>query len=302
MTTDVVLIAGPTAAGKSGVALSLAERINGAVINTDSMQVYRELPILTGQPSAEEKARVPHHLYGHVQATEIYSAGRYQNEAAIALEAIRNEGRVAIFVGGTGLYFNILTQGLSPIPPVPGEIRVAVRQRFEAVGREKFYAELVRRDPASSALRPSDTHRILRAFDILEATGRPLTAWQSVAGIPVLQGLRVARFVIAPDRELLNQRINYRLETMLERGALDEVQALLGLDSSLPAARMLGFPELSGHLRGELPRADAVLAAQLATRRFAKRQLTWLRRYMRDWLWLGTGAHDEILSSIRGDL
>ena len=302
MTMDAVLIAGPTAAGKSAVALALATRINGAIVNADSMQVYRELPVLSGQPSAEEMSRVPHHLYGHVPAAGAYSAGRYQHEAAVALAAVRCEGRVAIFTGGTGLYFNVLTRGLSPMPQAPAEIRIAVRQRFEAMGRENFYAELVRRDPGSAALRASDTHRILRAADILEATGRPLTAWQAIAGKPVLQSLRVARFVIARDRELLNERINRRFEIMIEHGALEEVRGLRGIDSSLPAARMLGFPELSRHLRGETSLSDAVAAAQLATRRFAKRQMTWFRRYMTDWRWLGTGEPGDILSSIAGEL
>ncbi len=204
MTMDAVLIAGPTAAGKSALALALARRVDGAIINTDSMQVYRELPILSGQPSAEDRIGVPHFLYGHVSATEGYSAGRYQQEASAVLADLRSEGRIAIFTGGTGLYFTVLTQGLSPIPPVPEKIRASVRQQFASIGRENFYAELVRRDPASAALRRSDTQRILRAADVLEATGRGLSAWQSVAGCPVLQGLRVARFVIAPDRELLN--------------------------------------------------------------------------------------------------
>lgn len=302
MTTDAVLIAGPTAAGKSAVAIALAERINGIIINTDSMQVYRELPILTGQPLAEEQARVPHRLYGHVKATEGYSAGRYQEEAAVALAAVQTDKRIPVFTGGTGLYFNVLTRGLSPIPQVPAETRSVVRQRFQNVGRESFYAELVRRDAGSAALRKSDTQRILRAADVLEATGRGLTAWQTVAGKPVLQGLRVARFVIAPDRELLNQQIDQRLDMMIERGALEEIRALLDLDRSLPAARMLGFPELSSHLRGETSLSDAVSAAQMATRRFAKRQLTWFRRYMRDWHWLRSGEGGTILSSITGDL
>jgi tRNA dimethylallyltransferase len=302
MTTDAVLIAGPTAAGKSAVAIALAESINGVVINTDSMQVYRELPILTGQPSAEEQARVPHRLYGHVRAAEGYSAGRYQEEAAAALAAVQTDKRIPVFTGGTGLYFNVLARGLSPIPQVPAETRSAVRQRFQTMGRESFYAELVRRDAGSAALRESDTQRVMRAADVLEATGRGLTAWQTVAGKPVLQGLRVARFVIAPDRELLNQRIDHRLEVMIERGALEEIRALLDLDRSLPAARMLGFPELSSHLRGEASLSDAVSATQMATRRFAKRQLTWFRRYMRDWHWLRSGEGGALLPSITGDL
>jgi tRNA dimethylallyltransferase len=301
-TTDAVLIAGPTAAGKSAAALILAERINGTIINADSMQVYAEPPILSGQPSAEERGRIPHRLYGHIKATERYSVGHYQGEAAAELATARSAGRIPIFVGGTGLYFNVLTQGLSPIPAVAPEIRTLVRQRFEELGRAKFYAELLRRDPASAALRPSDTQRILRAADVLEATGRGIAEWQVVAGKAVLQGLKTARFVMAPDRELLNDWINRRFEAMIVQGALEEVRALLDLDLNLPAARMLGFPELARHLRGEISLTEATATAQMLTRRFAKRQLTWFRRYMADWHWISSGHWGNILASMTGEL
>jgi tRNA dimethylallyltransferase len=301
-TMDVVLIAGPTAAGKSAAALLLAERIRGAIINADSMQVYAELPILSGQPSAEDWARIPHRLFGHVDAAEAYSAGRFQQEAAAALAAAKSAGRIPIFAGGTGLYFNVLTHGLSPIPAVDPVIRKLVRQRFEELGREEFYAELLRKDPASAVLRPGDTQRILRAADVLESSGRPISDWQAVAGQPVLRGMVAECFVIAPDRELLNQRINRRFEAMIEHGAVDEVRRLLDLNPALPAARMLGFPELASHLRGEISLSEAVAAAQTMTRRFAKRQLTWFRRYMADWHWLSSGETSNILASITGEL
>lgn len=300
MSVDAVLIAGPTAAGKSAAALALAERINGVIVNTDAMQVYSELPILSGQPTAEEYARVPHRLYGHVSARERYSAGRFQDEAAIEFASIAGMGRVAIFAGGTGLYFNVLTRGLSPIPQVPAGIRAQVRSRFDSVGREQFYAELVQRDPAAAALRVSDTQRLLRAADVLEATGKPISHWQAFAGKPVLQGLKLARFVLAPGRELLIEQINRRFEDMISRGAVDEVRALHNLDTLLPAARMLGFPELSRYLKGEQGLGEAVAEAQMATRRFAKRQLTWFRRYMADWRWLNDPGNN--LSSITGEL
>jgi tRNA dimethylallyltransferase len=301
-TVDAVLIAGPTAAGKSAAALMLAERIKGAVINADSMQVYAELPVLSGQPSPEERARIPHRLFAHVKATERYSAGRYQQEAAAELAAARNAGRIPIFAGGTGLYFKVLTQGLSPIPAIDPEIRKLVRERFEEQGREKFYAELLRRDPASAALRPGDTQRILRAADVLESTGRGISQWQAVAGQPVLVGLKTARFVIAPDRQLLNERIDRRFEAMIREGALDEVRRLLDLDPRLPATRMLGFPELASHLREEISLAEATAAAQMMTRRFAKRQLTWFRRYMADWRWISSVDSSNILASITGEV
>lgn len=300
MSVDAVLIAGPTAAGKSAAALALAERIGGVIVNTDAMQVYSELPILSGQPAADELARAPHRLYGHVSASERYSAGRFQDEAAAELATIVRTGRVAVFAGGTGLYFNVLTRGLSPIPQVSAAIRALVRSRFEAIGREQFYAELVQRDPAVAALRASDTQRLLRAADVLEATGRPLSQWQAIAGKPVLQGLKLARFVLAPGREFLVERINRRFDSMISHGAVDEVRALRDLDPSLPAARMLGFPELSRYLKGEQGLDQAVAEAQMATRRFARRQLTWFRRYMADWRWL-TGPGNN-LSSIAGEL
>lgn len=299
MFVDAVLIAGPTAAGKSAAALALAARVDGVIVNTDAMQVYSELPILSGQPGANEISRALHRLYGHVSAHERYSAGRFQHEATAELTAIAASGKVPIFAGGTGLYFNVLTRGLSPIPQVPGDIRARLRSRFDEIGRERFYAELVQRDPAVAALRASDTQRLLRAADVLEATGRPLSQWQAIAGKPVLEGLKLALFVVAPGREILAERINRRFESMIERGAADEVRALRDLDPSLPAARMLGFPELSRYLKGEQGLGEAVAAAQMATRRFAKRQLTWYRRYMADWVWLSEA--DNILSSITGE-
>lgn len=298
MSLDAVLIAGPTAAGKSAVALAVAERIGGVVINTDSMQVYAELPVLTGQPSPADRERAPHRLYGHVPATERYSAGRFQHEAAAELAATRAAHRIPVFTGGTGLYFNVLTRGLSPIPQVPPEVRALVRARFERLGRDAFAADLVRRDPAAAALRLTDTQRLLRAADVLEATGRPLSEWQAIAGRPVLHGLNLRRFVIAPNRDELNARINRRFESMIAGSAVDEVRAAAGLDPALPAARMLGFPELSRHLAGVCTLAEAAAAAQLATRQFARRQMTWFRRYMADWEWLETQDAAPILASI----
>jgi len=302
MSMDAVLIAGPTASGKSAVALAAAERFAGMIINADSMQVYSELAVLTARPSPQDQARVPHRLYGHVSSGEIYSAGRYQEEAAAALAEAKAANRLAVFVGGTGLYFNVLTKGLSPIPPVPAEIRQSVRARFEAIGREAFFAELVNRDPAAAKLRISDTQRMLRAADVLEATGRPLSVWQAVAGQPVLSGLRLARFVIAPRREVLAERIEERFETMIREGGLAEAKALVALDPEMPAAKALGIPELWRHLHGEVSLDSAIAEAKLATKRYAKRQMTWFRRYMADWEWLIDASLSNIIASIARDL
>ncbi len=214
MSVDAVLIAGPTTSGKSAVALGVAERLRGTIINTDSMQVYAELAVLTARPSAADEARLPHRLYGHVGVQERYSAGRYQEDVAGALAEARAANRLPIFAGGTGLYFDVLTKGLSPIPPVPAEVRKRVRTRFEAIGRDAFLAELGARDPKATALKPSDTQRLLRAADVLEATGVPLSVWQQQQGRAALANLNLARIVIAPPREVLAERIIRRIETM----------------------------------------------------------------------------------------
>jgi tRNA dimethylallyltransferase len=287
MRVDAVLIAGPTASGKSAAALALAEKSGGAIINADSMQVYRELRVLTARPTPDAEARAPHYLYGHVSASERYSAGRYQHEAAHALRDVRERGLLPIFVGGTGLYFGVLTEGLSPIPPVPASVRADVRRRFETLGRDAFFAALAQRDGATAAkLNPSDTQRMLRAADVLEATGRPLSAWQDAPGDAVLRDCRVARFVLSPPRDEVLERIDARLKTMVEQGILDEACALVGLDPSLPAAKALGVPELVRHLKGEIGLAEALEAVRIATRQYSKRQQTWFRNRMVDWKWL----------------
>jgi len=303
MSVDAVLIAGPTASGKSAAALALAERLRGVVINTDSMQVYRELRILTARPSEQDEARVPHRLYGYVSARERYSAGRYQDDAARALTEAREKNLLPIFVGGTGLYFEALTEGLSPIPTVPQHVRSSVRQRFEAQGRDAFIADLARRDPLTLAkLKPSDTQRLLRAADVLEATGRPLSAWQEQSGKPVLAGLGLARFVTTPSRETLVARIDERFDRMIENDALKEAAAIRGLDPSLPAARALGVRELWQHLGGELDLQTAADRAKLATRQYAKRQLTWFRNRMGDWKWLQTEEISNLISLLSSEL
>ena len=290
MSLDAVLIAGPTAGGKSALAMELAENLGGTIVNADSMQVYSELAVLTARPSAADEARIPHRLYGHVKASERYSVGIYQAQAAGALAETRSGKRVVIFTGGTGLYFDALTKGLSPIPAISVEIRDGVRGQFEAMGRDAFFDAFARRDPASaSKLRVSDTQRVLRAAAVLEATGRPLAEWQEMSGRPVLAGLRVARLVLAPPREVLFERIDRRFEAMIRQGAVEEARLLLGLDPGLPAAKALGLPQLQGYLRGQATLENAVGEAQLATRRYVKRQMTWFRNRMREWTWLEEG-------------
>jgi tRNA dimethylallyltransferase len=297
---NAVLIAGPTASGKSAAALTLAEELNGIVINADSMQVYREVRILSARPSEADVARAPHLLYGHVGAAERYSVGRYQIDAAAALAKAQAENRLPIFVGGTGLYFAALTDGLAAIPSVPVDIREAARVRLAALGVAGLHAELMARDPLTAAgLRPSDPQRVLRAWEVFAATGRPLASWQKEAGTPVLADLKLARFVLDLDRADLRERIRVRFLKMLEEGAAAEAAALAGLDPTLPAAKILGLRQLTALATGEIEAEDAITLAVTATRQFAKRQVTWFRHRMADWEWLSTDDSRNIVSRVR---
>jgi tRNA dimethylallyltransferase len=284
MTVDAVLIAGPTASGKSAAALALAQRINGVIINADSMQVYREAPILTAQPSAADKARAPHRMYGHVGAHEVYSVGRWRDDAIAALETL--EGRTPIFVGGTGMYFMALTDGLAAIPPIPPEVRDAARALLEEIGVEELHARLAARDPlTASKLRPSDPQRTLRAWEVLAATGRPLASWQDTPTTPVLKDRKIAAFVLDPPRPILRARIAARFSAMVEQGGLAEAVALTGLDPALPAAKLLGLAPLQALAAGTLSKDQALEAAITGTRQFAKRQMTWFRHRMPHYSW-----------------
>lgn len=294
MHVDAVLIAGPTASGKSAAALGVAEAIGGALINCDSMQVYRELQILTARPPAADMARAPHLLYGHVGAQERYSAGRYQADAVEALAAARADCKIPIFVGGTGLYFGVLTDGLSEIPQVPSHIHEALRKQMLVDGNEAFYARLRQRDPETAGqLRPSDPQRVLRAMEVLEATGRTLASWQKEGAEPVLKGLRLARFVLDPPRVILLPRIAERYRRMVEEGALEEARALAlaGLDETLPAVKTLGLREFWEFDQGRLTAQQLEEAINIGTRQYAKRQMTWFRNKMSGWAWIQ--AYDQ---------
>jgi tRNA dimethylallyltransferase len=303
MSVDAVLIAGPTGSGKSAIALELAKRLGGTIINADSMQVYAQLRILTARPSPSDEAMVPHRLYGHVSVSERYSAGRYQDEASRAFAEVRESNRIPIFVGGTGFYFSALTEGLSPIPAVPVEVRGAVRERFNEMGREGFFAALSARDPTvAGKLRISDTQRILRAADVLEATGIPLSEWQRVSGKPVLVGSGVRCYVIAPPRDVLHTWLERRFRAMVDAGALEEVRALVSLDQSLPAAKALGVPPLLRYLLGEHSLETAISEAQISTRQYAKRQVTWFRNRLLGWKWLRDAELSNLISMIASDI
>jgi len=284
MNFDAVLIAGPTASGKSRAALTLAHQFGGVVINTDSMQVYREARILTARPTDEDLAIAPHLLYGHVGVHDAYSVGRYQADAGHALKEAQKAERLPIFAGGSGLYFDVLLNGIAEIPPVPPSIRNAATTRREDVGELAFYEELLARDPSSAGLRPGDTQRVLRAWEVLEATGQSLNHWQADAGAPSLEGLNVAKFVLELPREVLRARIEERFDRMLAAGAMEEALSLRDLDPRLPAAKIIGRRELIAAHDGQMNLADARTHAVTASRQYAKRQETWFNNRMIDWV------------------
>lgn len=288
-----MLIAGPTASGKSALALELAQKTGGVVINTDSMQVYRDLRVITARPTPAEEAQAPHWLYGHVDAAVNFSAGAWVADAAKMLSEAQSAKRLPIFVGGSGLYFKALTRGLSAVPPIPAEVRDSVRARLERDGVEALHAELAHRDPVTAErLKPRDRARIARALEVVEATGRALTDWHREGLPPLLpQGAFHAVF-LAPERDLLYARIDARFDAMLAAGALEEVAALAArhLDPLLPAMKAHGVPALIRHLRGEISQAEAAETGRADTRHYAKRQFTWFRHQLPEFEWVAPGA------------
>jgi tRNA dimethylallyltransferase len=284
------LIAGPTASGKSALALRLAQEIGGEIVNADSMQLYRDLRVLTARPSEEEEARAPHHLFGVVDAADGWSVGRWLEATKAVLANVKGP---AILVGGTGLYFKALTEGLAEIPPVPASVRTAVEARFDADGEAAFREALAKVDPASAQrIAPGDRQRLVRAMEVSEATGKPLSDWQAETSGAVGDWHAV---VLEPARDVLYRRCDERLERMVEQGALEEVRALMarGLNPLLPAMKAVGVRELAGYLAGETTLPQALEAAQRETRRYAKRQMTWFRNQTPDWPRITAQAADE---------
>ena len=295
-----VLIAGPTASGKSALALAVAREIGGVIVNADSMQVYRDLRILTARPSPDEEAQAPHRLYGHVDGAVNYSVGRYLDDAARLIAEAGQAGERLIFVGGTGLYFKALLQGLSRIPLVPQAIRDRLRTDAENRATPELYDDLSARDPDTArGLRPSDRLRILRALEVLAATGRPLSSFQGQRQPGPLAGTDPAKIFLAPDRSWLHQRIDARFEEMVRAGALEEARALgeRRLDPALPIVRAHGVPAFLRHLRGEIALDEAIAIGQADTRRYAKRQFTWFRHQMPGWTWVNP-ADDEAVRAV----
>jgi tRNA dimethylallyltransferase len=275
----IVIIAGPTASGKSALAMDVAAEFSGTVINADSMQVYRELNVLTARPSADDEARVPHRLFGFVPSAEAFSVGGWLDSAAAEIQHVRGEERLPVVVGGTGLYLKALTEGLAPIPHIPQAVRTEARSLYERLGGEAFARELAALDPgAAEALPPGDRQRLIRAYEVARATGRTLDHWQREPTSPAVSG-RFVTIALIPPREALYAATDGRFERMVDEGALDEVVALdgLNLDPGLPAMKSLGVRELRQYLLGQVPLETAVENAKRVTRNFAKRQLTWLR-------------------------
>ena len=299
--SKAVLIAGPTASGKSALALELAQKTGGVVINADSMQVYRDLRVITARPTPEEEAKVSHRLYGHVDAAVNFSAGHWVTDAAAVLAEVRAQNRLPIFVGGSGLYFKALTRGLSAVPPIPPEIRESVRARLERDGVEALHAELAQRDPATAErLKPRDRTRIARALEVVEATGRSLTGWHREGLPPLLPEGQFSALFLAPDRDQLYARIGARYDAMLKAGALEEVAALAArhLDPLLPAMKAHGVPVLIRHLKGEIRREEAAAIGRADTRHYAKRQFTWFRHQLPEFEWVKPEAMRGWLSTV----
>jgi tRNA dimethylallyltransferase len=280
----VILIAGPTASGKSALALMLAEELGAEIVNADALQVYRDLGILSARPGPADLARAPHHLFGHVDGAVRYSVGGWAKDAAEALAGIAARGRAAIVVGGTGLYFRALTEGLSEAPDIPSDIRREAETRLATLGLAAFRAEVMAADPAMARLKPGDRQRHLRAWEVWRATGRPLSEIQQRPGTPIARAI-AARIVIEPPRSDLYRVIETRFDAMLAAGALNEARALKArrLNPVLPVMKAVGAAELLAHLDGGISLDEAIRLAKQSSRRFAKRQITWFRNQTPDW-------------------
>jgi tRNA dimethylallyltransferase len=311
---EALLLAGPTTSGKSALAIVLAEKLGGSIINADSMQVYRDLRIITARPTVADETRVPHLLYGHVDADENYSVGRWCVDAAAAVAEVRRAGRLPILVGGTGLYFKALMQGLAAVPPIPADIRAMIRTRLAVEGVAPLYAELMQRDPvAAQRLMPGDRSRITRALEVVLATGRPISDWHSesmpnsasqarASALMPIDASRAVKIFLDVDRTELYRRIDVRFDAMITGGALDEVRALAErkLDPTLPAMKAHGVPWLIRYLSGNISLDEASKGGKRDTRRYTKRQATWFRNQLPDFVWMAPDvAGERILAACR---
>ena len=276
----ILIVAGPTASGKSSLALAAADKYNGVIINCDAMQVYRELRLITARPSSEDEAKVSHKLYGVIPAAEACSAGIWRELAVAEIETCWRADRLPIVTGGTGLYIKALMEGLTDIPEIPREIRGEVTERRDQIGPEAFRQELAKFDPVSAErLNPTDSQRMIRAYEVYLGTERSLTDWHQVAPTTPPLEANYQSIIFEPPRDELYAKCEARFDWMIDTGVLDEVHALmeLNLEPSLPVMKALGVPELIAHLRDDITLEDAVIAVKQATRHYAKRQMTWFR-------------------------
>ncbi|WP_404414255.1 tRNA (adenosine(37)-N6)-dimethylallyltransferase MiaA [Brevundimonas vesicularis] len=283
--SSITLIAGPTASGKSALALKMARETGAMIINADSQQLYADLRILTARPSAEDEAQADHQLYGVADAADAWSVGRWSRAVMALLDDLREHGRPAIVVGGTGLYFTSLTRGLADIPAVPSAVRDEVNDDYLTQGEMVFRSRLAQVDPdAASTIQQGDRQRLVRAMSVFVASGRSVTGWKADTQ-PLLPTGSWKGLVIEPNRQVLYKMCDLRVDLMMAQGAMDEVEVLLarGLNAALPAMKAVGVREMAAHLTGGLARDDAVAALKQATRNYAKRQLTWFRNQNSGW-------------------
>lgn len=282
---SILLLAGPTASGKSALALQLAAQINGVIINADSQQVYRELRILTARPTRADEATIPHQLYGHIPASTHYSVGMWIDEVSTAIQAAHTHNQVPILVGGSGMYHRALLEGLANIPPIPAEVREEARQRLEHEGTEAFYRSLILKDPEIAGhIDAHNPHRLLRAWEVITHTGTSLHTWQARTAPPPFLATHYHRFLLLPPREQLYQNANKRVHKMVEEGVLEEVKALLALQLApdLPAMKSHGVRELQAYFNHEISLEKAIEHTQQVTRHYVKRQHTWFKKYAAD--------------------
>ena len=298
---SALLIAGPTASGKSALAIRVAQETGGVVVNADSMQVYGDLRTLSARPSPDEERAAEHRLFGHVDGAVNYSVGRWVEDARDLLADLAQGGQLPIFTGGTGLYFKALLQGLSEIPAVPEEVRARVRAEAEGLAPQEIHARLRAIDPETAArLRPTDPQRNLRALEVFAATGQPLASFQNRRAAPLLDPATTAAFFLLPERAALKARIDARFHAMMEQGALGEVEGLAarGLDPALPVMRAHGVPGLIDYLRGDATLAEAIARGQRDTRAYSKRQVTFVRHQLPEFAMVAPEQGWEALAAV----
>lgn len=287
MKNKIIIVCGPTASGKSARALQIAQDQNGVIVNCDSLQIYEGMPILTAQPPPDDLAATPHSLYAHLHPNDVCSAGNWREMVEPVLHDIIGRGQTPVITGGTGLYIKALVDGLSPIPDIPDDVRAAVVERYEKIGAQEFYNALQARDPVMAArFHVNHKARIIRAMEVLEATGKSLSEWQKMDRIPPPENWEFEIIKVMPDRDTLYERCNTRFESMMENGAIEEVEKFQSridngeISPGVPLEKALGFKQLRDYLHGEISKEDAITLAQGETRRYAKRQVTWFRNQM----------------------